>query len=824
MSNLTILDARSKAIQERHSSIRNLNEWQNLRNNFFSTGASPIVIMGLVICTAFLPVLMYLTVPICFFLILKTKGVIKREFYSYPLYAPAHSKAKLDPLDINPATRKPRKPRAQVYLGFEPTTMRQAWLTFDVSKQHFWLQATTGGGKTETLAGLYANFLIYGSAGIFADGKADMALPAKICALSHRFMRGSDTYIINYITGNQSPWGKTKSQLSSTINPFLTGSVSSISELVKALLQDDGDIWSKRCASFVDALSRVLVYLRDKGEFQFNISHYAEFLQLEALGKLIGRADIPMSVKRELFTFVKTLPGLDANGLERIMRGESLDPKKSQQPLDQLGYVTMQLQPVINMLSGDYGYIFDTIYGSINIRDIVLKRRILLILIPALEKAAPSLRSLGQIVIALIRDLLASGIGNQTEGNIDLAIRRRFTNDISPYLGIYDEAGYYFVENAFAPIYAQSRSIGLVNILGSQDNYAMEKASEKAEKELKTVYSNSNTKIIGKIEDTGASMEQVIERVSEANFYEVKRMERNMSSIFADSFHQNELSVERKKVLEPEDFLTLNEGEVYVIHKDRQIRVDMFATFPAHLKNQAANVLVPPCELPQDRRADLIDDFRRVKSHLIRRSRKDLTDNLTPNKAEPEMKVFKEHLEKEPSFSGAFSALRQYQSESRRLIDEALNNHRKNESLQVTSEQLKPVTNEHPAINKEAEKFETAFDSDSPAPSNTATSVTLNDDPEIQSYMKELDNAFEAVFGSGESKSTIENTLADLNANESHRLGDADGIKASRMDAIKTVSKIDQALTDYPTPPPAEIDHVKLLDTLNRFKDLLDDD
>src|SRR5690606_318831 len=136
----------------------------------------------------------------------------KKSGTSYPLYTPAHSEAKMDRLDIDPATRRPRKPRAQLYVGIEPGTLRQVWQIFDVEKQHKWMQATTGGGKTETLSGFCANYLIYGSGFLFCDGKADMSLPAKVAALCHRTLRLDDLFIVNYITGNQSPWGKTESE------------------------------------------------------------------------------------------------------------------------------------------------------------------------------------------------------------------------------------------------------------------------------------------------------------------------------------------------------------------------------------------------------------------------------------------------------------------------------------------------------------------------------------------------------------------------------------------------------------------------------------
>lgn len=820
------LDERSKAIRKRHESVRNLREGRQLIANFFDSGTYAIIGCVVLVLLLVFPVYLPITIiPLMVTMYLGYRRQVKASL-KYPLYIPAHSKAKKDPLDIDPATRRPRKPRAQVYMGIEPTTGRQVWGTFDVAKQHHFMQATTGGGKTESLCGLFAaNPLIYGSGFIFADGKADQSLPAKIAAMCHRTMRLNDFFIVNYITGNQTPWGKTESEMSSTVNPFLTGSVGSLSELVKSLLQDDGDIWSKRSQSFIDALTRVLVYLRDKGELEFNISHYSQFLQLEELGRLAGRKDIPQKVKRELYNFVKTLPGLDADGFAKLLNGEPLDPRKSQQPLDQLGYITMQIIPVVNMLSGDYGYIFDVIHGSINVRDIVLKRRVMLVLLPALEKSAPALKSLGQIVIALIRDLLASGIGNQTEGNIDRALKRRFTNDIAPYNATFDEAGYYFSENAFAPIWAQARSIGLGCCLAGQDNYAMEKSGDAAAKELKTVISNSNTKIIGKIEDHGDSMEQVLERLTEVTVYEAKRMQRNEGAISTNSYYSAEVEAEKKKALEPDDFYRLREGEVFILHLDMHVRVDCFAVFPKILKNQKANAFVPRASLPEKRRDTLINNFKSMRRKFILQSR-ETNDERSGEQASTVRNETFEKLDglmgKKPSMAGAFAAIKSYEKERKesftsklsQLVDGlkgAGSDTEKEPAPAVNSVSEKEASESNERIAKQAESIAVSFD-------EGEQSNNVNVDGEL-SESEGVSNAFKNLFG--ESNDLLVD-LTVLNATEAHRSGNKPREDNAASHAQLTVNKIDEALTSHPTPPVPNVNNQEFVATLEKIREMLE--
>lgn len=812
------LDKRSKAIQQRHAAMQNLQEGRQGISRFFSNGISTIFgtagLAGVAVAPIYVPFLM----PLLGGLIAYGYYKQKKSGREYPLYTPLTSEAKVDPRDIDPATRKPRAPRGSIYLGVEPTTMRQVWTTFDVEKQHKFVQATTGGGKTETLIGYCANYLAFGSGFIFIDGKAAMELSAKVAAMCHRTMSIDDMYFINYITGNKSPWGKTESEMSSTVNPFLTGSYSSLAELIKSLLQDDGDIWAKRAQSFVDALTRVLVYLRDKGELKLNISHFSEYLQLEELGRLAGRTDIPKKIRRELFNFVKTLPGLDAEGFTKLLNGEPLDPRKSTQPLDQLGYITMQLTPVLNILSGDYGYIFDVLHGNINVRDIVLKRRILVVLIPALEKAAPSLRSLGQVVIALVRDLVASGIGNQLEGNIDLALKRRFTDDITPYALDCDEAGSYWIENAFAPLWAQSRSIGIACTMGSQDNFAMEKVGEAAAKELKTVTSNSNTKVIGKLEIDRDNMSHILKRLSESTVYQAKRLSRNYGGLSSNSYYTNEVEAEQKTTIDAEDFYALREGEYYYIHQDIEVRVDTFAVFPKWLREQRSNTLVPPGDLPKKRSELLIDSHNTMRRRYILSER--IENKQKKHTSNRKLEQFSAMLPDTPDLKTAFSAMSSYQQDRRasftKTLDELTAKLTKARTVQTVTDKEAQQAQERAA--RKAESLSVEFESEQDAAAlNEQNLVNAGLDGEMASP-DEASALFHEVFGDPD---TMLYDLTVINMKEAHRQGNDTREDRAQAHAELTVKRIDEVMTSYPTPPVPNVDSQSFVSTLEKIQKLL---
>lgn len=474
------------------------------------------------------------------------------------------------------------------YLGREAVTGKHIYLPDSVARQHFFYNASTGGGKTESLIGVLFNVFIHGSGFSFIDGKADLNLPAKIMSIAHRMMRVDDVFLFNFIQGNRDLWGKTESQMSNTFNPLANGSVSSLTELFKSLLDGDGDIWSKRADSFIAAYMRVMVYLRDSGELALSVKHLSDYMTLEKLGALVGREDIPMEIKNELYNFVCNIPGMDKASLQTVLKGQS--PKGNATVYDQLGYVTMQIIPVINMLKGDYGYIFDVMYGEIVMKNIVANRRIMICLLPALEKSSSTLEQLGRIAVSAIKDMAAGGLGSTFEGNVDKNLGQRFTTSKSAYPVICDEAGYYFVKGAFAPLFAQARSVGLSMWLSAQDIPALRKMGEDVSKEVDSVIGNSNTKLYGRIEDMGSTYEEATKRIGKVNVTQAGSREKDTSGLSTKYYEQN-VTIQEKERVHQLDFARLREGQVFIVHMDHLVRVNLFAIFLPNLTGVTMNAL-----------------------------------------------------------------------------------------------------------------------------------------------------------------------------------------------------------------------------------------
>ena len=297
--------------------------------------------------------------------------------------------------------------------------------------------------------------------------------------------REDDMLLINFMTGARDVIGPQEKRLSNTLNPFAMGSSSMLSQLVVSLMpgkggSGDGDMWKGRAIGFVEAIMKVLVAMRDQGHILLDantIRNYFLLPKLEAMviDKIFVRDGqesvsleyLPESLLEPITNYVLNLPGYN-----REKKG-----KQVSQVLEQHGFITMQLTRIFTSLADTYGHILRTNLAEVDLSDVVLNRRILTVLLPALEKSPDELASLGKIIIATLKAMMAAGLGDSVEGDIADIVDSRPTNSDTPFLCILDEYGYYAVEG-FAVVPAQARSLGFSVIFAGQDLPAFQKASK----------------------------------------------------------------------------------------------------------------------------------------------------------------------------------------------------------------------------------------------------------------------------------------------------------------------------------------------------------
>jgi len=143
--------------------------------------------------------------------------------------------------------------------------------------------------------------------------------------------REDDILCINFMTGARDIIGPQKSRISNTMNPFSAGSSGMCAQLVVNLMPagsggGNGDMWTGRAIAFVEALMKILVYMRDRGDILLDadtIRNYFHLHKLEAIAldkrfpvteeKSVSIEDAPEIVLQPLVNYLGTLPGFDRN-------------------------------------------------------------------------------------------------------------------------------------------------------------------------------------------------------------------------------------------------------------------------------------------------------------------------------------------------------------------------------------------------------------------------------------------------------------------------------------------------------------------------------
>ena len=504
--------------------------------------------------------------------------------------------------DLKPGIGTPNIARGIAYFGNDRKTKEELWFANEDLRTHALIFGSTGSGKTEALVSLAFNALVQASGFIYVDGKGDNSLYAKIFSMVRSMGREDDLLLINFMTGARDIIGPQERRLSNTLNPFCQGSSSMLTQLVVSLMgssnqSSDGDMWKGRAISFVEALMKLLVYMRDEGALLLDantIRNYFDLARIESivLDKVFPRDEqeginiesVPKLVTDPIRNYLFNLPGYN-----KEKKG-----KQVSQVLEQHGFITMQLVRVFSSLADTYGHIIRTNLAEVDFKDVVLNRRILVVLLPALEKSPDELSNLGKVIVSSLKAMMAAGLGDQVEGDYRDVIERKPTNSPTPYMCILDEYGYYAVQG-FAVVPAQARSLGFSAIFAGQDLPAFQKASKE---EAASIGANTNIKICMKLEDPTETWDFFTKTAGEAYVTKVDSFQTKDTSIANSYMDTKSSSFEKRARIDLLDLKDQTEGEAHIFFKSKIVRARMFYANPKPVKqlklNQFLKVEPPP--------------------------------------------------------------------------------------------------------------------------------------------------------------------------------------------------------------------------------------
>lgn len=512
------------------------------------------------------------------------------------LKMPAFVKGMTDPKNPIPGKGTPGKPEGIFYLGKDQENGSELWISNNDARTHLLYLGTTGSGKTEGLKSMVANALCWGSGYSYTDGKADTDLWASLYAMARRFGRDDDLLILNYMTANSDAGA-----VSNTMNPFSNGSASYLTNMIVSLMPDaggDNAMWKERAVALMSALMPAMTWKRDKAGLLLDVGVVRDHLELGPIIRLSRDRDLPERIIRGLQGYLQTLPGFVDEAFDD--EGNEKPPSPDQPMYDlqvarqQHGYLSMQFTRSLQSLADEYGYIFKAQLADIDVLDVVLNRRIMVVLIPALEKSGDEAANLGKIVAASIKGMMGATLGNTVEGSWETAIESKQTRSSSSFMTVFDEVGYYTAQG-MAVMAAQARSLGFCLVFAAQDLPAMEK---RVKAEARSILGNCNVKIFGKLEDPTDTKDFLDKHAGFMTVFESNSFSAptdTVSSMFmtAPYYDKRDASMRMAQRVSYDHLRSQKEGQAYIFFGWELVTARMFRAVPEKVRALRVQRLLP---------------------------------------------------------------------------------------------------------------------------------------------------------------------------------------------------------------------------------------
>ncbi len=460
------------------------------------------------------------------------------------------------------------RPEGIFFMGNEKDRKRELWLKIKDILTHTMIFGTTGSGKTETLISLNFNALATGSGFFYIDPKASPKLAIQVWQLCRFCGRDDDFRVINYGTSGKAR-GKQPGRFSNTNNPFTIGQAESLTQILVSLMpQSEGGnaIFADNAQTLISGVMYALVCLRDKGLIKLSTKTIRDAVTIEECLKLVEHPELDPKSRAALTASLETLGWMKTKPFN----------KQSDSFPEQYGYAKSYFGRALSSLTDTYSHIYLTEDGEVDFNDIILQRRILVTLLPALEKASQELSSLGKICLSSLKNACAVGLGSRIEGDVSDVIESLPTDTIGigPFVATTDEYGA-IVTPGYEIIFTQGRGLGIAGVVANQDWPGMVEADKKGSQQM---LANTTLKIFMKTDDESTvKLAQAL--TGEGEVFRSTGFEiRGESELYRDALHAQATKQVRVHL---NDLQKQIEGEVHFIFRGDLIRGDTFYAAPS---------------------------------------------------------------------------------------------------------------------------------------------------------------------------------------------------------------------------------------------------
>jgi intracellular multiplication protein IcmO len=502
-------------------------------------------------------------------------GLVLTRRVTLPLRLPRTARMR-DWNHPSPKGRKARMAEGSIHLGRD-VDGRELWIAFEDGRQHATVPGTTGAGKTTALLSFLANALTHASGFVIVDGKADNKLYGEVLALARRFGREDDVLCLNFMVASGV-------KDSNRFNPFAVGNADAIGEMLSSLLGepapgDANGVFRERAVALVGTLTPVLVWMRDHKNVPLNIETIRLSFELRSIWKVATKrvfevrnpmtgetTDIPVPEMPEdliypLQAYLGELPSYDM----------SLDwnRQKTEEPSKQHGFAQFYFTHTFQLLGVSLGHIFKVRQSDVDMRDVVLNRRILVVNLPALESSDERLAALGKIVVASLRGMMAQMLGARLEGDSDVIVANKPGMGVAPFHVVLDEVGYY-ATSGMDRMLAQGRGLNLMFWLGFQEVSGIwARLGEKTQ----SLLGNGNLTVAMRQQDANRTRQWIEDTAGRTYVTQATSYEGGGTGEYAES-----RSAEVREVagVDWRDLQSLIEGEAIILFGGRRIHAKLF--------------------------------------------------------------------------------------------------------------------------------------------------------------------------------------------------------------------------------------------------------
>ena len=275
-------------------------------------------------------------------------------------------------------------------------------------------------------------------------------------------------------------------------------------------------------------------------------------------------SDIPDDVIYPLRAYLGELPAYDM----------ALDwnKQKTEEPSKQHGFAVFYFTRTFELLGVSLGHIFKVQQSEVDMRDVVLNRRILVVNLPALESSDDRLAALGKIVVASLRGMMAQMLGSRLEGDYDAIVANKPGMGAAPFHVVLDEVASY-ATSGMDRMLAMGRGLNFMFWLGLQEVSGIwARLGEKTA----SLLGNANLTVAMRLQDANRTREWIEGTAGRTTVSQVSNFQADDFGEFASG---RSAELRETSRIDWRDLQGLIEGEAIVLFGGRRIHAKLFHSY-----------------------------------------------------------------------------------------------------------------------------------------------------------------------------------------------------------------------------------------------------